>query len=68
MEDLTIDLPDERNQLDTRSSRRFAELRAHVYEQIQLAKHRKGGEPGMEAPGGRDAGDRLPTKAADAAY
>jgi NitT/TauT family transport system ATP-binding protein len=68
MEDLAIDLPDERNQLETRSSRRFAELRAHVYEQIQLAKHRKGGEPGMEAPGGRDAGDRLPTKAADAAY
>jgi NitT/TauT family transport system ATP-binding protein len=46
MEDLTIDLPDERNQLETRSSRRFAELRAHVYEQIQLAKHRKGGESG----------------------
>jgi NitT/TauT family transport system ATP-binding protein len=68
MEDLAIDLPDERNQLETRSSRRFAELRAHVYEQIQLAKHRKGGEPGIEAPGGRDAGDRLPTKAADAAY
>jgi NitT/TauT family transport system ATP-binding protein len=69
MEDLAIDLPDERNQLETRSSRRFAELRAHVYEQIQLAKHRKGGEPGIEAPGGRHAGDRLPaTKAADAAY
>jgi NitT/TauT family transport system ATP-binding protein len=45
MEDLTIDLPDERNQLDTRSSPRFAELRHHVYEQIQLAKHRRGGEP-----------------------
>jgi NitT/TauT family transport system ATP-binding protein len=42
MEDLTIDLPDERNQLETRSSARFGELRAHVYEQIQLAKHRKG--------------------------
>ncbi|MCW2696716.1 MAG: transporter [Modestobacter sp.] len=45
MEDLAIDLPDERNQLDTRSSPRFAELRHHVYEQIQLAKHRRGGEP-----------------------
>jgi NitT/TauT family transport system ATP-binding protein len=43
MEDLTVDLPDERNQLETRSSRRFAELRAHVYEQIQVAKHRTGG-------------------------
>jgi NitT/TauT family transport system ATP-binding protein len=38
-EDLTIDLPDERDQLHTRSSARFAELRAHVYEQIQRAKH-----------------------------
>ena len=45
MEDLTIDLPDERNQLDTRSSPRFAELRGHVYEQILLAKNRRGGEP-----------------------
>jgi NitT/TauT family transport system ATP-binding protein len=48
MEDLTIDLPDERSQLETRSGRRFAELRAHVYEQIQLAKRRKGGEAGPE--------------------
>jgi NitT/TauT family transport system ATP-binding protein len=38
-EDLAIDLPDERDQLHTRSSARFAELRAHVYEQIQRAKH-----------------------------
>ncbi|MFF8392855.1 ABC transporter ATP-binding protein [Streptomyces sp. NPDC016172] len=41
-EDLTIDLPDERDQLHTRSSARFAELRAHVYEQIQRAKHLSG--------------------------
>jgi NitT/TauT family transport system ATP-binding protein len=68
MEDLTIDLPDERNQLETRSSRRFAELRAHVYEQIQLAKHRKGGATDTDLAE-HDAGDRLPaTKAADAAY
>jgi NitT/TauT family transport system ATP-binding protein len=53
MEDLTIDLPDDRNQLDTRSSPRFAELRHHVYEQIQLAKHRRGGDPApvTAAPG-----------------
>jgi NitT/TauT family transport system ATP-binding protein len=38
-EDLAIDLPDERDQLHTRSSARFAELRAHVDEQIQRAKH-----------------------------
>ncbi|WP_405825615.1 ABC transporter ATP-binding protein [Streptomyces sp. NBC_01390] len=41
-EDVTIDLPDERDQLHTRSSPRFAELRAHVYEQIQRAKHHSG--------------------------
>jgi NitT/TauT family transport system ATP-binding protein len=43
-EDLTIDLPPERDQLTTRSMPRFTELRAHVYEQIQLAKR------GVEAP------------------
>ena len=37
-EDLTIDLPSERDQLTTRSMPRFTELRAHVYEQIQRAK------------------------------
>jgi NitT/TauT family transport system ATP-binding protein len=39
-EDLRIDLPRERDQLETRSSTRFAELRGHVYEQIQKAKKR----------------------------
>lgn len=42
-EDLIIDLPDERDQLETRSLPRFTELRHHVYEQIQLAK--KGHRP-----------------------
>src|SRR5690606_5249952 len=37
-EDRIVDLPDERDQLETRSSARFTELRHHVYEQIQLAK------------------------------
>ncbi|MFF3377504.1 ABC transporter ATP-binding protein [Streptomyces sp. NPDC002680] len=37
-EQLTIDLPDERDQLHTRVAPRFAELRTHVYEQIQAAK------------------------------
>jgi NitT/TauT family transport system ATP-binding protein len=49
MEDLTIDLPHERSQLETRSERRFAELRHHVYEQIQLAKQRKGDAAGIAA-------------------
>lgn len=54
-EDLVIDLPDERDQLHTRSSPRFAELRAHVYEQIQRAKHGGGPAGQAGAPGGPDA-------------
>jgi NitT/TauT family transport system ATP-binding protein len=42
-EDIVIDLPAERDQLNTRSLPRFTELRHHVYEQIQLAK--KGDRP-----------------------
>jgi NitT/TauT family transport system ATP-binding protein len=38
LEDLKIDLPDERDQLVTRALPRFAELRGHVYGQIQRAK------------------------------
>jgi NitT/TauT family transport system ATP-binding protein len=40
-EDLAIDLPDQRDQIGTRSSARFTELRTHVWEQIQLAKASK---------------------------
>jgi NitT/TauT family transport system ATP-binding protein len=39
LEDLPIDLPAERDQLDTRSDPRFIELRGHVYAQVQKAKH-----------------------------
>ncbi len=42
-EDIVIDLPADRDQLNTRSLPRFTELRHHVYEQIQLAK--KGHRP-----------------------
>jgi len=38
LEDLSVDLPAERDQLSTRSSARFGELRAHVYALIQQAK------------------------------
>jgi NitT/TauT family transport system ATP-binding protein len=38
VEDLAIDLPDPRDQLTTRGHARFAELRGHVYAQIQKAK------------------------------
>ena len=39
MEDLDIDLPADRDQLVTRGDPRFTELRAHIYAQIQKAKH-----------------------------
>jgi NitT/TauT family transport system ATP-binding protein len=42
-EDIVIDLPEERDQLNTRALPRFTELRHHVYEQIQIAK--KGHRP-----------------------
>ncbi|MEU3932602.1 ABC transporter ATP-binding protein [Streptomyces sp. NPDC029044] len=38
-EQLTIDLPAERDQLHTRVDPRFAALRTRVYEQVQAAKH-----------------------------
>ncbi|AEV83245.1 ABC transporter [Actinoplanes sp. SE50] len=37
-DELVVDLPTDRDQLHTRADPRFIELRAHVYEQIQLAK------------------------------
>ncbi|MEV6349509.1 ABC transporter ATP-binding protein [Actinoplanes sp. NPDC051851] len=37
-DELTVDLPAERDQLHTRADPRFVELRTRVYEQIQLAK------------------------------
>jgi len=49
-EDITIDLPDERDQLETRSLARFTELRHHVYEQIQIAK--KGHRPAAAGTAG----------------
>jgi len=45
-EQLTVDLPRERDQLHTRVAPRFAELRTHVYEQIQAAKR----GPAQEVP------------------
>ncbi|MGH3386767.1 MAG: ABC transporter ATP-binding protein [Nocardioidaceae bacterium] len=57
--DVAVDLPDQRDQLHTRSLPRFAELRAKVYELIQQAK--RGGRPGAgdedEQPGTAVAAD-----------
>jgi NitT/TauT family transport system ATP-binding protein len=54
-EDIQIDLPADRDQLNTRSLPRFTELRHHVYEQIQLAK--KGHRPAAAS-----AGEDMPLK------
>ena len=49
MADVEIDLPDQRDQLTTRSEARFAELRAEIYSLIQQAKNRTGAhEAGTE--------------------
>jgi NitT/TauT family transport system ATP-binding protein len=37
-DNVTVDLPDERDQLITRQDQRFTELRAKVYAEIQRAK------------------------------
>lgn len=54
-QDLAVDLPDERDQLHTRSSPRFAELRAQVYSQI----HRP--EEGAQQGSGQDGAMRSST-------
>lgn len=38
MEDVTVNLPDQRDQLTTRNDPEFARLRAHVYDLVQKAK------------------------------
>ncbi|MEF9907802.1 ABC transporter ATP-binding protein [Streptomyces sp. P9-A2] len=47
-EQLKVDLPWERDQLTTRVTPRFAELRTHVYEQIQAAKRGAAGAAGKD--------------------
>ena len=44
LEDVRVDLPDERDQLSTRSSPQFAKIRTQVYELVQSAK--RGERPG----------------------
>jgi len=56
-EDLTVDLPEERDQLTTRSDPRFTELRTHLYAQIQQAK-RSGDQ--RQVPSAGLAGRRPP--------
>ncbi len=57
MEDVAVDLPDERDQLGTRNLPRFGELRTHVYELVQKAKRGHRPEQGTAAAA---AGKQLP--------
>jgi NitT/TauT family transport system ATP-binding protein len=62
MTDLAVDLPDERDQLTTRSDARFASLRAQVYGLVQRAKR---GEPAAGSPAaGSTPDDGQPVAAA----
>lgn len=51
-DDLAIDLPDQRDQLTTRSSPRFAELRARVYEKIHRARDAQGADDASPSTAG----------------
>jgi NitT/TauT family transport system ATP-binding protein len=48
-DDVAVDLPDDRDQLTTRSDPRFTRLRSHLYAQIQQAK--RGGGQAPPTPG-----------------
>ncbi|GAA2533367.1 ABC transporter ATP-binding protein [Winogradskya humida] len=45
LEDVPVDLPDDRDQLTTRSSPQFTKIRTHVYELVQSAKRGERPEP-----------------------
>ncbi|WP_127127667.1 ABC transporter ATP-binding protein [Georgenia sp. SYP-B2076] len=61
LEDVTVNLPDERDQLTTRNDPEFARLRAHIYDLVQKAKrgYRPGDDVFVPAAGAR--GDLPPT-------
>jgi NitT/TauT family transport system ATP-binding protein len=56
-DDLVVDLPDERDQLTTRSEHRFTELRARVYAQVQKAKRTRSADPDAVDLSGEHLGD-----------
>jgi NitT/TauT family transport system ATP-binding protein len=58
-EDVAVDLPDDRDQLTTRSDPRFTRLRSHLYAQIQQARHR-GGQAVAPPPGSPEGAAAAP--------
>jgi NitT/TauT family transport system ATP-binding protein len=67
MEDVVVNLPDQRDQLTTRNDPEFARLRAHVYDLVQKAKrgHRPDEEVFVPSAGGPS---ELPPAAGDGPY
>ncbi|GAA3750868.1 ABC transporter ATP-binding protein [Plantactinospora mayteni] len=61
LDDVAIDLPAERDQLGTRSSARFGELRAQVFGQIQRAKRGWSASAGQQSRAEEDAAGPEPT-------
>jgi NitT/TauT family transport system ATP-binding protein len=57
LEDVAIDLPAQRDQVTTRSSARFTQLRTRVYELVQLAKRRNGATEEGQAAEAKADGD-----------
>ncbi|KOX07892.1 ABC transporter [Nocardiopsis sp. NRRL B-16309] len=60
-DDITVDLPAERDQLTTRQDERFTELRARVYAEIQQAKNSAKGAPENPADGAGTGAARAST-------
>jgi NitT/TauT family transport system ATP-binding protein len=58
LEDVAVNLPDQRDQLTTRNDPEFARLRAHVYDLVQKAKrgYRPGDEESVLAADAQGAG------------
>jgi NitT/TauT family transport system ATP-binding protein len=59
-DDLAIDLPDERDQLTTRSSPRFAELRARVYDRCTARSRRRSSRSPAERSAGPNGSEHPP--------
>jgi hypothetical protein len=59
-DDLAIDLPDKRDQLTTRSSPRFAELRARVYDRCTARSRRRSSRSPAERSAGPNGSEHPP--------
>jgi NitT/TauT family transport system ATP-binding protein len=68
LEDVAVNLPDERDQLTTRNDPEFARLRAHVYDLVQKAKRGYRPEDALVATVADGSRGDLPPSAGDGPY